>query len=186
MLHVKLWNPVLKTKFKYLHTNIQQILEIIRVPHQDFSCHCHLQCQICFGVGNGQNTEGFSNIGVSLGCSNYFYTKVCFQRTSGEDLCHAGTSKLIRETNRWTGSCVMQFLPEGRLETMLHPWCGSGKYTTVLCFGIGRDDARIPAPFHTWSGEGFWSFLWCAESSRDWVLFFFLGQVRLRDVKKIP
>ena len=62
--------------------------------------HCHLQCQICFGLGDGQGTEGFSNIVVSLACSHYFYTKVCSQMTSGEDLFHVGTSKLISETNR--------------------------------------------------------------------------------------
>ena len=56
--------------------------------------------------------------------------------TSGGDLCHAGTSKLISETNRWTGPCVIQILLEGRSETIIHHWCGNGKYTTVLCFGI--------------------------------------------------
>ena len=65
-----------------------------------FRCHCHLQYQICFGLGDGQGTEGFSNIVVSLACSHYFYTKVCSQMTSGEDLFHVGTSKLISETNR--------------------------------------------------------------------------------------
>ena len=60
-----------------------------------FWCYCHPQCQICFGLGDGQDTEGFSNIGVSLGCSHYLYTKVCTQVTSGRDLCHVGTSKLI-------------------------------------------------------------------------------------------
>ena len=39
-------------------------------------CHCHLQCQICFGLVYGQDAEGFWNIGVSLGCSYYFCTKV--------------------------------------------------------------------------------------------------------------
>ena len=56
--------------------------------------------KICFGLGDGQDTEGFSNIGVSLGCSHYFYTKVCSQMTSGGDLCHVGMSKLISGTNR--------------------------------------------------------------------------------------
>ena len=65
-----------------------------------FSCHCHLQCQICFELGDGQDAEGFLNIAVSLGCSYYFNTKVCSQITSGGDLCHVGTSKLISETNR--------------------------------------------------------------------------------------
>ena len=68
-----------------------------------FRCHCHLQCQICFGLGDGQDAEGFANIGVSLGCSHYFYTKVCSQMTSREDLCHIGTSKLISDANLWTG-----------------------------------------------------------------------------------
>ena len=115
-----------------------------------FRCHCHLQCQICFGLGDGQDTEGFSKIGVSLGCSHYFYTKKCCQMTSGGDLCHVGTSKLISETNQWTGPCVI-----GCSETMIHHWCGSGKYTTVLCFGIGGGDARVPAPFHTLGCGGF-------------------------------
>ena len=65
-----------------------------------FWCQCHLQCQICFGLGDGQDTEGFWNIGVSLGCSHYFSTKVCFQMTSGGDLCQVGTSELISKTNR--------------------------------------------------------------------------------------
>ena len=150
-------------------------------------CHCHLQCQICFGLGDGQDTEGFSNIGMSLGCSHYFYTKVvCSQMTSGGDLCHVGMSKFISGTNRWTGPCVIQFLLEGRSETMLHHWFGSEKYPTVLCFGIGGGDARFPVPFPTWGLEGFWSVLWCAESLQDWGVFFILVQVRLHDVKKIP
>ena len=57
-----------------------------------FWCHCHLQCQICFGLGDGQDTDGFLNIGVSLRCFHYFYTKVRSQITSGGDLCHVGTS----------------------------------------------------------------------------------------------
>ena len=164
----------------YFRTDRQaSVSEILR-------CHCHLQCQICFGLGDGQDTEGFSNIGVSLGCSHYFYTKVCSQMTSNGDLCHVGTSKLISETNRWTGPCVIQFLLEGRSETMLHHWFGSEKYPTVLCFGIGGGDARFPVPFPTWGLEGFWSVLWCAESLQDWGVFFILVQVRLHDVKKIP
>ena len=47
----------------------------------------------------GQDTEGFSNIGVSLGCFHYFYTKVCSQMSSGEDLRHVGMSELICVTN---------------------------------------------------------------------------------------
>ena len=98
-------------------------------------------------------------IGVSLGCCRYFYTKVISQMTSSGDLYHAGTSKLISVANRLTGPCVIQFLLEGRSETMLHHWYGNGKYTTVLCFDIGGGDARVPAPFRTWSVEGFWSVL---------------------------
>ena len=65
-----------------------------------FRCHCHLQCQICFGLGDGQDTEGFPNIGASLGCSHYFYAKVFSQMTSGGYLCHAETSKLSAESLR--------------------------------------------------------------------------------------
>ena len=64
-----------------------------------FWCHCHLQCQICFGLGDGQDTEGFSNIGVSLGCFHYFCAKVRSQMTSGGDLWHVRITKLISETN---------------------------------------------------------------------------------------
>ena len=64
-----------------------------------FRCHCHLQRSTYFGLGDGQDTEGFSNIGVFLGCFHYFDTKVCSQMTSGGDLCHVWTSKLICETN---------------------------------------------------------------------------------------
>ena len=59
-----------------------------------------VQCQICFGLGDGQDTEEFLNIGVSLGCCHYFYTKVCSRMTSGGDLYHVGTSKLISVANR--------------------------------------------------------------------------------------
>ena len=59
-------------------------------------CHCHLQCQIYFGLGDGLDTEEFSNIGVSLGYSHYLYTEVCSLMTTGGDLCHLGLSKLIR------------------------------------------------------------------------------------------
>ena len=55
-------------------------------------------------------------IGVSLRCLYYFHTKVYSQMTSGGGLCHVGPSKLICDTNRWTGHCVMRFLPEGRSE----------------------------------------------------------------------
>ena len=76
--------------------------------------------------------------------------------TSGGDSCHVGTSKLICETNRWTGPFVMRFLLEGRSEetTMLH-LSGSGKYTTVLYFSIREGDTRFPAPSRTWDVEGF-------------------------------
>ena len=78
-------------------------------------------CIINLGFGNGQDIERFLNTKVSLGCSYYFHTKACSQMTSGGDLCHVGTSKLICGTNRWTGPCVMQFLLEGHSEhTMIH------------------------------------------------------------------
>ena len=64
-----------------------------------FWCDCHLQCQICFGLEDGQDTEQFLNIGVPLGSSHCFCTKVCSQMTSGGDLCHVGTSKSISVTN---------------------------------------------------------------------------------------
>ena len=50
---------------------------------------------------------------------------------------------------------MVQFLLEGRSETMLHDWCGNGKYTTVICFGIGGDDARVPTTFDTLGCGGF-------------------------------
>ena len=51
-----------------------------------------------FGLRDGLDTEGFSNIGVSLGCFHYFHTKLCSQMTCGGDLCPVGTSKLICES----------------------------------------------------------------------------------------
>ena len=59
-----------------------------------------VQCQIYFGLGDGQDTEEFLNIGVSLGCCHYFYTKVSSQMTFSGNLYHAGTSKLISVVNR--------------------------------------------------------------------------------------
>ena len=50
----------------------------------------------------------------------------------------------------------MRFLPEGRSEqTIILNLCGSGKYTTALCFSIGESDARVPAPSRTWGSERF-------------------------------
>ena len=77
--------------------------------------------------------------------SFYLHTKVYLKIISGGDLCPVGTSKLICEANRWAGSCVMHFLPEGCPEqTMMLHLCGSGEYTTVLCFTIRGRDARVP------------------------------------------
>ena len=64
-----------------------------------FWCHYHPQCQICFALEDGQDTEEFLNIGVPLGSSHCFCTKACSQMTSGGDLCHVGTSKSISVTN---------------------------------------------------------------------------------------
>ena len=76
--------------------------------------------------------------------------------TSGWALYHVGPSKLICETNRWSGPCVMQFLSEGySKQTMILHLCGSGKYTSVFCFSIRGDDARVPTSSRTWGVEGF-------------------------------
>ena len=76
--------------------------------------------------------------------------------TSGGDLCQVGTSKLIWETNRWTGPSFMRFLPEGPSEqTMILHLRGIGKYTTVLFFRIRGGDPRVPAQSRTWGVEGF-------------------------------
>ena len=100
--------------------------------------------------------RGFSKIGVLLGCLYYFHIKVTSHMTSGGDLYHVGPSKLICQTNRWTGPCMMQFLVEGYSEhTMKLHLCGSGKYTSVLCFSISGGDARVPAPSRTWGMESF-------------------------------
>ena len=64
--------------------------------------------------------------------------------TSGGDWYDVGPSKLICETNRWTGPCVMRFLAESYSEhTMILHLCGSGKYTSVLCFSMRGGDARV-------------------------------------------
>ena len=54
---------------------------------------------------------------------------------------------------------MIQFLLEGRSETRLHHWCGNGKYTTVLCFGVGGGEAGVHAPFHTGGVDVFWTVL---------------------------
>ena len=100
--------------------------------------------------------RGFLKIGVPLGCLYYFHTKVCSHMTSGGDLYHVGPSKLICETNRWAGPCVMQFLAKGYSEhTMILHFSGSEICTSVLYFSIRGGDARVPAPSRTWSVESF-------------------------------
>ena len=70
--------------------------------------------------------------------------------TSGGDLYHVGPSKLICETSRWIGLCVMQFLAEGYSEhTVILHLCRSGKYTSVLRFSIGEGNARVSARSNT-------------------------------------
>ena len=69
---------------------------------------------------------------------------------------HVGTNKLICEANRWNRSCMMWFLLEGlSKQTTIHYLCGSGKYTTVLCFSIKGGDTRVPDPSPTWRVDGF-------------------------------
>ena len=98
----------------------------------------------------------YSNIEVSLGRFIISILKYDLQMTSGGDLYHVGTSRLMCEANRWTGSCVMRFLPEGRSkQTMILYLCGSGEYTTVLRFSIRGSDAMVSAPFRTWIVEIF-------------------------------
>ena len=76
--------------------------------------------------------------------------------TSGGDLYHVGPSKLICETNRWTGPCMVRLLAEDYSKhTMILHLCGSGKYTSVLCFIMRGGDARVPAQSRTWGVEGF-------------------------------
>ena len=107
--------------------------------------------------------------------------------TSGGELCHMGTSKLICEANRWTGSCVMQFSPKGcSKQTMILHLCGSAKYTTVLCFNIRGGDARVPATSRTWGAEGFLERSLMCWDITGLKCVFTLVHVRLSDVKKIP
>ena len=74
----------------------------------------------------------------------------------------------------------MRFLSEGRSEeTMIHYYCGSGKYTTLLCFSIRGVNFRVPAPSRTWGVQGFSDVL---SHHSAWLYF----AVRLSDVKKIP
>ena len=68
-----------------------------------------------------------------------FHTKSCLQMIFGGELCHVETGKMICEAHRWNGSCVVWFLLEACL-------CGSGEYTTVLCFSIRGGDGRVSAP----------------------------------------
>ena len=49
----------------------------------------------------------------------------------------------------------MRFLPEDySKQTLIFHLCGSGKYTSVLCFIIRAGDARVPDPCRTWGVEG--------------------------------
>ena len=71
------------------------------------------------------NTSSIKNFAEAFRC--HFHTKVYSRMTSSGDLYHVGPSKLIYETNRWTGPCVMRFLPESYSEqTMILYLGGSG------------------------------------------------------------
>ena len=120
-----------------------------------------------------------------LGCLYYSHNRVCLQMIYSGDLYHIGSSKLICEANRWTGSCVMRFLRKDCSEQDMI-LCGSAKYTTFLCFSIQGGDARVPAQSHTSSVEGF-----LERSLTCWLITVLsyvsiLIQVRLSYVKKIP
>ena len=133
--------------------------------------------------GNFSLSLSSSSIEVSLGCLYYFHTKVCSEITSGGNLCHAGTSKLICETNRWSGSCVVRFLPEGSSEqTMILHLSESGKYTRVLCFSIRGGHARVPAPSLTLDVECFMerSLMCWVISGLGFVFHFGTSEVKWR------
>ena len=112
------------------------------------------------GLGDGQNIQGFSNVGVSLGCIYYLHTRVCSQ--SGESR-HIGTNKLICKANQWSHSCVMWFLPEGCYEQtiILHLYgsCKRGYY------------ARVAVLSCTWGVEDFLEFSDVAGHRRFGVCF---------------
>ena len=96
--------------------------------------------------------------------------------TCGGVQYHSGTSKLICEISRWTGSCVMQFLLEGHPKpTMILYLCQS------RCFSIRGGDALSCM----WDVESF-----LEQSLICWLItgfecVFTLVQVRLSGVKKI-
>ena len=79
----------------------------------------------------------------------------------------------------------MRFLMEGRFEqTMVLHLCGSGKYTTVLCFSIIGDDIRIPAPSCNWGVDGFLERpLMCWVNTGLGCVFAML-RVKISDLKK--
>ena len=107
--------------------------------------------------------------------------------TSSGDLCHIRTSRLIYEANQWTGSCVMQFLPEGHSElNVILNLCGSAKYITVLCFSIRGGDAGVSAPYRTWGVEGFLEGSLMCWVITGWECVFTMVQMRLKDIKKKP
>ena len=69
-----------------------------------------------------ENTSSIKNFAETFRW--HFHTKVYSQVTYGGDLYHVGPSKLICETNRWTGPCVMRFLPEGYSEQTMILYLG--------------------------------------------------------------
>ena len=80
--------------------------------------------------------------------------------TSGGDVCNIGTSELIYEANRFTGFCVIRFLPACRSEeTMIIYLYGSAKYTTVLMsvfpgkVSTGLGHHRVGVCFHFATSE---------------------------------
>ena len=82
------------------------------------------------------------------------------------------------EISRWTGSCMIQFLLKGHSkQTMIHHFCGSGKYTAVSCFSIRGNVARW-CPGSQLGCGGFPGTVCCARSSQGWGVFT-LVQVRL-------
>ena len=74
---------------------------------------------------------------------------------------------------------------EGRFEqTMVLHLCGSGKYTTALCFSIIGDDSRIPAPSCNWGVDGFLERpLMCWVNTGLGCVFAML-RVKISDLKK--
>ena len=137
-----------------------------------------------FGLGDGQDIEGFLNIGVSLRCFYYFQTKEIL----------VGTCVVMWEPVNWFAKQIDGLVPAG---CDFYQKVVPKRLWYLICVGVENilqscvlaKEEVMPGSLPNLALGAWrvsWSALWCAGSPQAWGVLFTLLKVRLSHVKKMP